>query len=69
MKAQIKTAVAVFGGTSAVALAVGFGGVGVGPAGGASAPAAHTPSSTAATVTTGGIHVATLASCVSGLDC
>ncbi|OBH01018.1 MULTISPECIES: hypothetical protein [unclassified Mycobacterium] len=68
MKAQIKTAVAVFGGMSAIALAVGFGGVGVDPAGGASAPAAHTPSSTAA-ATTGGTHVATLASCVSGLDC
>ncbi|CQD16479.1 hypothetical protein U8D42_08790 [Mycobacterium europaeum] len=70
MKAQIKTAAAVFGGMSAVALAVGFGAVGIDPAGGAPAAATHPSSSTAATSTTGaGTHVATLAGCVSGLDC
>lgn len=66
MKAHMKTAVAVFGGISAVALALGFGGGGVGPA----ATATHSspsPAPTAATPAT--THLATLAGCVSGLDC
>ncbi len=70
MKAQMKTAVAVFGGISAVALAVGFGGVGAGPTGAAATPATHSAPSAAPMVAPGGgAHVAILAACVSGLDC
>ncbi|MGD1171503.1 hypothetical protein ACKUVQ_22045 [Mycobacterium seoulense] len=66
MKAHMKTAVAVFGGISAVALALGFGGGDAGPA----ATATHSSSSPVATVATPATtHVATLAGCVSGLDC
>ena len=69
MKVQMKSAVAVFGGMVALAVTVGVGGAGISPTGGA---ATH-PSSTsmpARTVATGaGAHLATLAGCVSGLDC
>ncbi|WP_167374025.1 hypothetical protein [Mycobacterium paraffinicum] len=63
----MRTAVAVFGGMAAVALAVGFGGLGVSPTG---AAATHSPSAitSAPSVASGG-HPATLAGCVSGLDC
>ncbi len=69
MKVQIKSAVAVFGGMAALAVTVGFGGVGVSPTGGA-ATHPSSGSTPARTVATGaGAHLATLASCVSGLDC
>jgi hypothetical protein len=73
MKVQIKSGIAVFGGTVAVAVAAGFGAAGVSPAGGGAAPpAAHSSSSSAPARTeasAAGVHPATLASCVSGLDC
>ncbi len=72
MKAQIKMAIAVFGGAAAVVLAVGFGGVGVSPMGGASTAPTHPSSSvTPARPETAapGVHIATLTGCVAGLDC
>ena len=76
MKAQTKTAIAMFGGATALALTVGFGGVGVSPIGSASATTTHssssaTPARPDATAPAGGtsVHTATLTSCVSGLDC
>ncbi|WP_156737997.1 hypothetical protein [Mycobacterium scrofulaceum] len=67
MKAQMRTAVALFGGMAAVALAIGFGALGVSPAG---AAATHSPSGiTPAPAVASGVHPATLAGCVSGLDC
>ncbi|OBG88939.1 hypothetical protein A9X05_13765 [Mycobacterium sp. E3298] len=67
MKAQMRTAVAVFGGMAAVVLAVGFGGFGVSPTAGAATHA--TSGITAAPTVASGAHPATLAGCVSGLDC
>ena len=76
MKAQVKTAIATFGGATALALTVGFGGVGVSPLSGT--PAATTHASSSAMVARPGAtapvdgtvaHTATLAACVSGLDC
>ncbi|OBK43101.1 hypothetical protein [Mycobacterium sp. 1081908.1] len=76
MTARVKTAIAMFGGTTALALAVGFGGVGVSPVGGAPAPTTHASSSVTsahpdavAPAGGAGVQAATLASCVSGLDC
>ncbi|HTX97074.1 MAG TPA: hypothetical protein VME67_20875 [Mycobacterium sp.] len=72
MKAQTKTALAVFGGTAAVVLTVGFGGVGVSPTGEASMATTHASSSVAPArpdTTAPGVHTATLAGCVAGLDC
>lgn len=67
MKAQMRTAIALFGGMAAAALAVGFGALGGSPAG---AAAAHSPSAiTPAPAVASGVHPATLAGCVSGLDC
>ncbi|WP_156749467.1 hypothetical protein [Mycobacterium sp. E1747] len=67
MKAEMRTMVAVFGGMAAVALAVGFGGLDVSPTG---AAATHKPSAvTSAPAVASGVHPATLAGCVSGLDC
>ncbi|MGZ4514731.1 MAG: hypothetical protein ACXVX5_08480 [Mycobacterium sp.] len=66
MKVKIKSAVAVFCGMAALAVTVGFG---VSPTGGA-ATHPSSGSTPARTVATGaGAHLATLASCVSGLDC
>jgi hypothetical protein len=72
MKALPKTAVAMFGGAAALALVVGFGGIGAGPVGGASATTTHpsssvTPAPTHAANT--GVHAATLTGCIAGLDC
>ncbi|OBI00933.1 hypothetical protein [Mycobacterium sp. E2733] len=72
MKVQTRTAAAVFGGMTVVALTVGFGGVGASPTDAAVAPATHSSSSVvpAPPQSTGaGVHPATLAGCVSGLDC
>lgn len=76
MKAQVKKAIALFGGAAVLAATVGFGGVAVSLVSSASSPATH-PSSSAtvarldATAPAGGTgaHAATLAACVSGLDC
>jgi hypothetical protein len=76
MKAQVKKAIALFGGTAVLAASVGFVGVGVSPMAAASTPAAH-PSPRAAvvhpdaTAPVGGtdVHSAVLTACVSGLDC
>jgi hypothetical protein len=76
MKAQTKTVIAMFGGAAALALTVGFGGIGVSPVGSPSATTTHssasaTPARPDATAPAGdtGVHTATLTSCVSGLDC
>ena len=76
MKAQVKKAIALFGGTAVLAASVGFVGVGVSPMAAASTPAAH-PSTSAtvahpdSTTPAGGtgVHTAVLTACVSGLDC
>jgi hypothetical protein len=76
MKAQAKTAIAMFGGAAALALTVGFGGVGVSPVG--SGPTATTHLSTGvapahpdavAPAGHAGDHTATLTGCISGANC
>ena len=75
MKAQAKTAVAMFGGAAALALTVGFGGVGVSPVG--SGTVTTHPSTSVASVHPGavapaghaGVHTATLTGCISGANC
>lgn len=74
MKAQVKKAIAVFGGAAVLAATIGFGGVS--PVASASSPTPHpSPSATkahpGATALAGGssVHIATLTACVSGLDC
>lgn len=67
MKTRITTAVAALGGMAAVTLALGFGGVPAGPT--AAAPATHSSSGIAPAPAAAGVHQATLAGCVSGLDC
>jgi hypothetical protein len=72
MKALTKTAVAMFGGAAAFALVVGFGGVGAGPMGSASATTTHESSSVTPVRTNAantGVHAATLTGCIAGLDC
>jgi hypothetical protein len=76
MKAHVKAAIAMFGGATALALTVGFGGVGVRPVSAAPTSTTHASSSATsarpdAAASTGGtgMHAATLAACVSGLDC
>jgi hypothetical protein len=78
MKAQTKTKTktAMFGGAAALAPTVGFGGIGVHAATSAPTTTAHTSSSAALAApnaaTSGsadGVHVATLTSCIAGLDC
>jgi hypothetical protein len=76
MKAQVKRAIALFGGAAVVAATIGLGGVGVSPASSASTTATH-PSSSAtvahpdatAPAPGAGVHAATLTACISGLDC
>ncbi len=68
MNAQTKTAAAVFGGMVGVVMAVGIGGVSATPT--VAAPAAHSTGVASTQSETGaGVHLATLAGCVSGLDC
>ncbi|OBI19146.1 hypothetical protein A5712_20370 [Mycobacterium sp. E2327] len=74
MKAQVKKAIAVFGGTAVLAATIGLGGAS--PSATASSPTPHpAPSATVAhpgaTALAGGsgVHIATLTACVSGLDC
>jgi hypothetical protein len=62
--------IAMFGGAAALALAVGFGGVGVGALGGTPAPTHAAPSVAAAHANPApNVHNATLAGCIAGLDC
>ena len=61
---------AMFGGAAALALAVGFGGVGVSSFGAnppATQPAPHVASAPANPAPA--VHQATLTGCISGLDC
>ena len=72
MKAQRKSAIAMFGGATAVALTVGLGGVGVSPWGGTSTTTTHSSFSVAgaqAHAAAPGVHRATLAGCISGTNC
>ncbi|HTY34060.1 hypothetical protein [Mycobacterium sp.] len=63
MKAPTKTRIAIYGGTAALALTVGVGGVGVMPAGSASTTTASAPASPA------GVHAAILTGCIPGANC
>lgn len=75
MKAQAKTAVAMFGGAAALALTVGFGGVGVSPVGSGTATThpstsvARAHSDAVAPAGHAGVHTATLTGCISGANC
>jgi hypothetical protein len=76
MKAQAKTAIAVFGGAATLALTVGFGGIGVGPMGGSSTMTTHPSTSVApahpdavAPAGHAGVHTATLTGCIPGANC
>jgi hypothetical protein len=66
MKAPTKAAIAMFGGATALAVTVGFGGVGVGPAGGASPTTQSVPPAAAHHP---GVHAATLTGCIPGENC
>jgi hypothetical protein len=59
---------AMFGGAAALALVVGFGGVGVSSLGD-NPPATHPAPRVAAAPANPAVHQATLAGCISGLDC
>jgi hypothetical protein len=62
--------IAMFGGAAALAFAVGFGGVGVSSLGNTPTTTHSVPSAPAATANAApGVHYATLAGCVAGLDC
>lgn len=78
MAGKKKTALAVFGGAAALAVGIGFGGLAVNTV--ASAETAIPPTTSAvtpqlstsqATPSNGGgnVHIATLTSCIAGLDC
>jgi hypothetical protein len=76
MKAQTKTAIAMLGGEAALAVTVGFSGIGVNATGSTPTTTAHTSSGAAppapnATISGSGngVHVATLTSCIAGLGC
>jgi hypothetical protein len=76
MKTPAKTAIAMFGGAAALALSVGFGGVGVSPVGSESTATTHPSTSVAPpqlnAVTPAGhtaIHTATLTGCIPGANC
>ena len=73
MDARIKTAAGMVGSASVIVLAVE---IGVSPVGAAPSMTAHASSSvagaapsTATPARSAGVHVATLAGCVAGLDC
>ena len=76
MKAQAKTAIAMFGGAAALALTVGFGSVGVSPVGSGSTVTTHPSTSVApahpdavAPAGHAGVHTATLTGCIPGANC
>jgi hypothetical protein len=64
--------IAMFGGAATLAFAVGFGGVGVSSLGNTPTTTTTHPAPSAAAAPANaapGVHYATLANCVSGLDC
>ena len=63
--------IAMFGSAAALAMAVGFGGVGVSSFGNTTAPATHPAASVAQAPANSpsNVHAATLVGCISGLDC
>ncbi|HWF28297.1 MAG TPA: hypothetical protein VG327_07945 [Mycobacterium sp.] len=76
MKAPAKTAITMFGGAAALALSVGFGGVGVSPVGSGSTATTHRSTSmapahpdTVAPAGHVGVHTATLTGCIPGANC
>jgi hypothetical protein len=76
MNTPTKTMMAVLGGTAALAVTVGFGGLGASPVGDPSTPATHPSSSVAPALpdpaspaSSGGVHIATLTGCISGANC
>jgi hypothetical protein len=76
MKAQAKTAIAVFGGAATLALTVGFGGIGGSPVGGSSTMTTHPSTSVApahpdavAPAAHAGVHTVTLTGCIPGANC
>ncbi len=75
MKVHTRSTIAIFGGAAALALTVGFGGLGVNPAGDASTTT-HSSSSVAPArpgpAAPGGgtsVHMATLTGCIAGANC
>lgn len=68
MKAPTKAAITMFGGAAALAVTVGFGGLGVGPVGSAS-PRTQSSSVAPAPAHHAGVHAATLTGCISGENC
>jgi hypothetical protein len=76
MKAQAKTAIAMFGGAAALALTVGLGGVGVSSVGSESTATTHPSTSAApahpdvvAPAGHAGVHTAILTGCIPGANC
>ncbi len=75
MKSRTKTAIGALGGAAAVALTVGFGGLGFAPMGDGSAVTTHPAPSVAqhpqqaATPAGNGVHIATLTGCIAGANC
>ncbi|MEE6177343.1 hypothetical protein [Mycobacterium sp. 050134] len=72
MMTRIKTLGTLLAGTAVVALTVGFGGMVVSPDGASAAPTTPSTSGSAPVKTVAAapdVHHATLAACVSGLDC
>ena len=74
MKSPSKAAIAMFGGTTALALTIGFGAVGVNAVSNSStttqpAPSVQAPPKAAHYAGSAGVHIATLTGCVAGLDC
>ncbi len=68
MKASTKAAIAMFGGAAALAVTVGFGGAGIGPAGGTS-PTTQSSSVAPVAAHHARVHAATLTGCISGENC
>jgi hypothetical protein len=74
MKSPSKTAIAMFGGATALALTIGFGAVGVNAVSSASpttqsSSSVQAPPKAAPPAGSAGVHIATLTGCVAGLDC
>jgi hypothetical protein len=69
MKTQLKTAIASVTGAAALTLAVGFGAVGAGPAGGAATAPTHPTPGVLATQPAPIVQHATLTGCIIGENC
>lgn len=63
------TRIAIFGGVAALAVAVGFGGAGVGSLGDTTAATTHPAASVAPANAPSNVHTATLVGCISDLNC